>query len=384
MTRRDLPDDADEKWVYTDHTRAKHEILHRYLGAWLAILGRSRQGTKRRHPRLMLLDGFAGRGRYVGGEDGSPKIMFDRAVQVVEADLAEEVRIGCAEPNANNFDELAAVCAGLTHERVKITPFNETFEVAATRLADWAERQRRPVPIFVMADPFGFRGVPLDLIRRLMKIRLLEVLLTFMARDMSRFLGSPQHQGALTSFFGGDAWQECSDADERAECLLVRYRQLVRPNIADFATSFRVFEDFRRAVLYYLVHLTNSDKGMRKMKEAMVHKAGDMTFWPVTVHDPNQISLEQFATEQPPFPTLQKRLREQYAGQTMTFLELLNDDYPEDVWIEKDYRAALKAMAAADPPRVTVTHVGLTKGGKPRTRGIQEADKLEFASWTAV
>jgi hypothetical protein len=57
-----------------------------------------------------------------------------------------------------------------------------------------------------------------------------------------------------------------ADAGDRAECLLVRYRQLARPNIADYATSFRVFEDFRRTVLYYLVHLTNSDKGMRKMK----------------------------------------------------------------------------------------------------------------------
>ena len=54
------------------------------------------------------------------------------------------------------------------------------------------------------------------------------------------------------------------------------------------------------------------------------------------------------------------------------------------MWIEKNYRAALKAMAAADPPGVTVTQVGFTKGGKPRTRGIQEPDKLEFASLTAM
>ena len=35
----DRLDDADEKWVYTEHAEAKHEILRRYLGAWLAILG---------------------------------------------------------------------------------------------------------------------------------------------------------------------------------------------------------------------------------------------------------------------------------------------------------------------------------------------------------
>src|SRR4051794_21663737 len=52
--QRDIPDDADEKWSYPEHTAAKHEILRRYLGAWLSILGRGR------HQRLVLLDGFAG------------------------------------------------------------------------------------------------------------------------------------------------------------------------------------------------------------------------------------------------------------------------------------------------------------------------------------
>ena len=54
------------------------------------------------------------------------------------------------------------------------------------------------------------------------------------------------------------------------------------------------------------------------------------------------------------------------------------------MWFEKNCREALKDMAAADPPGVTVTRVGFTKGGKPRARGIQEPDKLEFANWTAV
>ena len=66
--QRDIPDDADEKWVYTQHTAAKHEILHRYLGAWLAILGRARKGSGWRHKQLVLVDAFAGRGRYMGGE----------------------------------------------------------------------------------------------------------------------------------------------------------------------------------------------------------------------------------------------------------------------------------------------------------------------------
>ncbi len=50
--QRDVADSADEKWQYAAHTEAKHEILRRYLGTWLSILGQH-------HPRVLLLDGFA-------------------------------------------------------------------------------------------------------------------------------------------------------------------------------------------------------------------------------------------------------------------------------------------------------------------------------------
>ena len=53
-----------------DHTRAKHEILRRYLEAWLPIMT-SYNG------RIIYLDGFAGPGEYEKGEPGSPIIAID-------------------------------------------------------------------------------------------------------------------------------------------------------------------------------------------------------------------------------------------------------------------------------------------------------------------
>ena len=48
-------------WELDPHTTAKHEILRRYLGAWFPILNRH-------HGRIVYIDGFAGPGRYIGGE----------------------------------------------------------------------------------------------------------------------------------------------------------------------------------------------------------------------------------------------------------------------------------------------------------------------------
>jgi three-Cys-motif partner protein len=374
----DIPDDADEKWLYSEHAAAKHEILRRYLDAWLAILGRRRRGSSFRHKRLVLVDGFAGRGRYVAGEDGSPAIMFRQAVQAVEAGLAESVAIRCAEPNETNFGHLQEVCAQLRHDRVQIIPRQQTFAEIGAAVNEWARRQRPAVPTFVMIDPYGVRGVQLSLLRELMRNERLEVLLTLMVREPSRFLKEGNYAEPLTALFGGEAWKACEDSSSRAECLLLRFQEVVRADVAQWATPFRVFEDARKTVLYYLVHLTNHDLGMREMKEAMVAKSGDMTFWPVTLRPPEQIELE--VSETAPYPSLQRRLAEKYAGRNLTFVELLNEDYPDGTWVEKEYRAAVKEMAAADPPQATIERVvAATRTGRPAT-GLGLADTVTFTS----
>jgi three-Cys-motif partner protein len=374
---RDIPDDSDEKWEYTEHTAAKHEILHRYLGAWLAILGQGKRGSGWRHKLLVLVDGFAGRGRYVGGEIGSPKIMFHRAVAAVDAGTAERVWIRCAEPNQINFAHLADVCSDLTHESVKISPSQETFESIANKLAGWAEEQTPPSPpMFVMVDPYGVRGVNLETLRRLLKIDRLEVLLTFMVRDPCRFLMEGNYEEPLTALFGGDTWRQCADAENRPECLMLRFREVVLNGIAKHATPFLVYEDERRVPLYYLIHLTNNDLGMRQMKQAMVKKSGEMTFWPVTVRPPGQLQLE--VDENKPYPSLQNRVLERYAGRSLTFEELLNDDYPHGAWVESHYRWALDDLEERDPPCVSITRNRLTKKGRPATRGIQCPERITF------
>jgi len=373
--QRDLPDDADEKWELDVHSAAKHEILHRYLGAWLAILGQGRGG--RRWPELILVDGFAGRGVYMGGQSGSPKIMFDRAVQVVEDGLAKKVWIRASELNETNFQYLRDVCSELSHEAVRIEPTRESFVAIATRLVEWAEKRPSSPPIFVFVDPYGVRGVQLDLLRRLLKIDRLEVLLTFMVRDPSRFLMEENYEAPMTALFGGDAWRECINAPNRPQCLMLKFQEVVRNDVAKHALAFRVYEDEKMTILYYLVHLTNSDLGMREMKEAMVKSHGEMTFWPVTVKDPAQLELE--VGEGKPYPTLQQHLREKYAGRTLTFEDLLNDDYPSgDAWIESHYRWAIKGMATGDDPDVVIDRkVRLTPKGKPAT-GLKLPDKITF------
>ena len=43
---------------------------------------------------------------------------------------------------------------------------------------------------------------------------------------------------------------------------------------------------------------------MREMRKAMVHKSGDMMFWPIAARPPDQLALE--LGESKPYPSLQE------------------------------------------------------------------------------
>ena len=86
-----MAQDSDpKKWDYPQHTRVKHELLDKYLGGWLPILGRW-------HARLVIVDGFAGRGQYNDGSDGSPVIILRKAQELVSAGRVKEVVCGFVE-----------------------------------------------------------------------------------------------------------------------------------------------------------------------------------------------------------------------------------------------------------------------------------------------
>ena len=62
----------DTIWPIEPHTSAKHQILRKYLDAWLPILGTYNK-------RIVYIDGFSGPGEYTGGEPGSPIIALEAA-----------------------------------------------------------------------------------------------------------------------------------------------------------------------------------------------------------------------------------------------------------------------------------------------------------------
>ena len=336
-------------WALEPHTRAKHEILKRYLQAWTPIL------TRGGYPEIMYVDGFAGPGRYSEGEEGSPIIALRVALEH-RAQITATLRfvfIEREQERANVLREIVESIDVPVNFRIQIYG-GEGFETAFERVFQSCQDRQLP-PTFALIDPFGWSGVRFSMIREIMSNRSCEVLVNFMYEEINRFLGHPDQAANFDKFFGTGEWREgiqIAHARERNRFLHDLYgRQLRDAAGVEYVRSFEMRNE-RDVVDYYLFHATNNILGLKRMKEAMwkIDESGEFTFSDAT--DPNQDIL--FGNE-PRFELLRHQILAHFGGRDASVEEVENFVLTRTAFRETHYkRQILRLLEIAEPPIIEV------------------------------
>ncbi|MCX5782146.1 MAG: three-Cys-motif partner protein TcmP [Elusimicrobia bacterium] len=270
-----LTDHDIEKWKYKEHTKVKHEILSKYLGAWIRILGKN-------YSRICYFDCFAGRSIYKDGEKGSPLLALDICADVKKRfHYLKEIVCTFIEKDRVNFDDLKKSVKEEIEKYPKkyegitvIEPINDEFENIANGIIDKVGKNLAPSFFFI--DPFGFSGVPLKTLNKLLSIQRVEIFITFMLRDVIRFLESEPHKHSIEELYNIENIKEMLSSDDykkipKEEALLKIYIAQLKSAGAKYTLPFKVNADEKLQTTYYLIHVTNHPKGCEIMKEIMLH-----------------------------------------------------------------------------------------------------------------
>ena len=255
---------SETLWEIEPHTKAKHEILRRYLGAWFAILGS-------KIPRIVYIDGFCGPGRYLGGEEGSPIIALKEALK--------QPVLATSNVSFLFIDERADRISHLEHElsllkirsNFHVSPIVNEFEDSLTKiLDDLQQKGYQLAPTFAFIDPFGFTGAPFSLVSRLLSNPSTEVFINIMIEFVNRFVEHPTVtiQQSIKTLLGAsdDEIKEVVNSQDRE----LAFRQLYQKkllNHAKFVRFFAMYDD-NNNLIYYLFFASNHRLGHKKMKEA--------------------------------------------------------------------------------------------------------------------
>ena len=317
-------------WDLKPHTQAKHEILKRYLGAWLPILSHGR------FPEILYIDGFAGPGRYSKGEDGSPIIALKEAAS---ANLRSDTKINFLfiEKKRDRAECLEAII------RSRQWPPNFTIECECGAFEEifsaYYEKRNRALPAtFAFIDPFGWTGAPFRLTRQILDQRSCEVLFNFMSDEIGRFVANEDQERNFDELFGATDWRHCldiQDVRDRRKCLHDLFiRQLRKSAGARFVRSFEM-KNRANKTDYLLFYATNNPKGLEKMKEAMwkADESGEFTFSDAT--DPKQMVM--FAAT-PKYDVLEQQILKRLEGHKVSLVELKRFVIEETAFLSSHYK----------------------------------------------
>lgn len=348
-------------WPIEPHTQIKHLILRRYLEAWLPIMAKH-------NGRILFLDGFAGPGRYEGGEEGSPlialKAVLDHPHFQQHPRQLEAIFI-FIEKERDRALALREELRQLKKDRsvpdwVKTRVVNRQFAGFMTRRLNKLEKEgHRLAPTFAFIDPFGFKGVPIKVIGRIAGNPRCECLITFMYEAVNRFVAHPQPkvQAHFTRLFGTSRWKKLldeKDPDLRRDGLAGLYRkQLIERAKFKYVRTFEMINRGNRTE-YFLYFGSNNIRGLSKMKEAMwrADPIQGETFSDRT--DPAQLVLLQ---PEPDLSRLRKLLQERFQGKGWIRIDdvenfvLLDTPYSEVIHLK---RRTLEIMERKDPPLIQV------------------------------
>lgn len=365
-------DSAPEKWEYREHTRVKHILLEKYLGAWIPILGKWNQ-------KISYFDGFAGKGEYADGTLGSPII----ALKVADRKANYFGKLLCTfiEKDRNNYKNLEEVLGReksniKNWQKIEIRKENDEFANIIEGIFDYLEKEKSILaPSFFFVDPFGFSGIPFSIVKKILSNQRTEVFFTFMVRDIARFIEHPQLRDTFSELFGTEEWKKAIQLSGREKALIELYRkQLHEIAGVKYSLCFRISETKQLRTLHYLIHATNNFKGHSIMKGIMFNQSALGSFaylGPKDISERSQMRLFDIHD----IAELKRILLGRFADETLTYDEVQEKIcfpwYDEPPYIDKHYRQGLKELEKEEKIRVE-------RFTSRTSRGLSGKDKITF------
>lgn len=260
-------------WEMDSHTLGKHRILKAYLDAWFPILGHTQ------HKKILFVDGFSGPGEYKGGEPGSPLIALDCVRKAKERGLVDntEVIMYFIEEDKERADHLQLLLEKeVIDSSIKINVYHSTFEEVMNRILK-LDPGYVLVPAFIMVDPFGPKGLPLELIDRLMANPSCEVFISLMYEPIRRFHSLDEYQPHMTALFGDESWKSVSINSQDINNLLELYETKLRTTKAKHVLRYDLYKSSSK-FMYSVFFATTVLLGCDRMKFAIWKTSSDGTF----------------------------------------------------------------------------------------------------------
>lgn len=323
---------------YNNFQQEKHNIIKNYLNGWFPKLGTW-------NGRVLYIDTHAGRGRHKNGNLGSPLIALDTLLHHSYFPKLKNCEfIFCfIERNESNLSclrhELEKNYNNLPQNVHCETIEGDCFNIIEEWINYCKNNKSSFPPSFIFVDPYGFK-IPGRVVKELMSFERVELFMNIMWRELDMAIcQKSKMKDTLNYIFDGNSWEQrinAIDSDDRTDQAAQLFRELTH---SKWYTYVKMIGDNRKT-RYFLLHLTNHDKGRDLMKECMWDSCPEGGFYVKKFENPDQLYLIE---REPDFKPLEDWIIYRIKQTHVRWKSLYQDLRPE-IWLEKQLNECIRNL----------------------------------------
>ena len=339
--------------LFFDETREqsiiKAKIVSSYFWAWAKVIIPAEK--KRGGNRVAYIDLFAGPGRYKDGTKSTPLLVLERAIR--DPEMREVLVTMFNDKDENNSRSLEQAISELPHiEKLKYRPEVRNKEVGQEIVAMFS--QMRLIPTLFFIDPWGYKGLTLQLINAVLKDWGCDIIIFFNYNRISMGLSNPyveEHMNALFTKQRADNLRqhlETLNPSEREMAIVEDIANALTEMGAKYVLPFCFKNEQGTRTSHHLIFVTKHFRGYGIMKDIMARQSSaadqgvpSFTYNPADKRFPLLFELTR------PLDDLGNMLLKDLVGRRLSLKELYEAHSVGKPYILKNYQDVLRKFESA-------------------------------------
>jgi three-Cys-motif partner protein len=342
----------------TEQSRVKAAIVSKYFFAWAKVIMPT---AKRTGKRIVYIDLFAGPGRYKDGTKSTPLLILEQAI--TDVNMRKMLVTYFNDADAENSDSLRRSIEQLPGiETLRYAPHIANEIIGNDIVAELQKTTLAPTLFFV--DPWGYKGLSLDLIGSVLKDWGCDCIFFFNYNRINMGLQNPiveEHMNALFGKARGDVLRERLENMEPYERELAIVEELaaaLKEKGGEFVLPFAFRNERGERTSHHLILVSKHFRGYEIMKDIMARESTSadqgvpsFVYSPADQRQPLLFELTR------PLDELGDMLLREFAGRTLTLRQLYERHSVGRPFLLRNYRSVVRRLetegyVTLNPPAV--------------------------------
>lgn len=329
----------------TEASEIKTKLVTKYFTAWSTIM-------KGRVAKLAYMDLFSGPGVYEDGTDSTPLLILNKIV--ADPALSSRVVTLFNDADPKSIDELKRRVSSLPNiENLKFKPIISNLEIdenIANQL-----KETRMIPTFGFVDPWGYKGLSVELVKALIKDWGSDCIFFFNYNRINAALNNHKVKEHMDAIFGPERVKYLQtllpglSKEERENLIVNELALLVSDNNKHFVLPFR-FQKVSERTSHYLIFVSKNYLGYSIMKEIMYKASSELEDGVANFsYIPTKMKqLEILFSYSRPLDELGADLLNHFTGKTMSTKEIFDSHNVGTPFVLQNYKEALRRLEASE------------------------------------